>query len=264
MTWIDASDSPHHTFHSPQVRSRYLRLSLPSLLPSDVDRVIYIDADTLVLSDLSPLFGSDIAGKALLAVRDYRIPFVAAPLGLKNHRDLKISADAPYFNSGVMLMSLEVWRRRDIEKRTLNYCVKMWPSMTLHDQEALNAVLHDEWSELDLGWNQQSVLFRPQAIPESDFKRMCLGRAANLRANPAIVHFTGGSKPWGYRCSHPFRRAWHTAFRNSGWFSDTLEYMRWYGPFLTSDLSRRAWSRARRLSPLSRFSQALSAAKRNT
>ncbi len=246
VSWIDGSDVHPDVFGLPKYRSRYLRVSLASLLPSDLDRVIYLDADTLVCRDLAPLFESEISNYALMAVRDFRIPYVSAPLGLKNYQDLGISPDAPYFNSGVLLLNLNVWRKQNVEKKIVDYYQAYGFQMTLHDQEILNAVLHDQWGELDLRWNQQSVLFRPQAMPKSEFKSICMGRSEDLRLNPAIVHFTGGSKPWTYCCLHPLRRDWHRAFRRSGWFSTPTEYASWYGRFVVGDTSRRVWSKMRR------------------
>ncbi|HJG49227.1 MAG TPA: hypothetical protein K8V09_01035 [Limosilactobacillus ingluviei] len=41
-------------------RSAYYRILLPNLLP-EVDRVLYLDYDTLVLGDLTTLWHSDLA-----------------------------------------------------------------------------------------------------------------------------------------------------------------------------------------------------------
>src|SRR3954454_22448571 len=45
----------------------WLRIFLPDLMP-DADRVLYLDADTLVVDSLAPLWDTDLTGCALGAV----------------------------------------------------------------------------------------------------------------------------------------------------------------------------------------------------
>ena len=50
-------------------RSAYYRILLPNLLP-EVDRVLYLDYDTLVLGDLTTMWHSDLAGNFFGCIRD--------------------------------------------------------------------------------------------------------------------------------------------------------------------------------------------------
>ena len=50
----------------------YFRLLLPELLPSSSDRVLFIDADTIITSSLDELWQTPLHGKALAAVPEHR------------------------------------------------------------------------------------------------------------------------------------------------------------------------------------------------
>lgn len=50
----------------------WYRILLPELLPQDVNKVLYLDADTLVTSDLNQLFCLDLKEKSIAASMDYQ------------------------------------------------------------------------------------------------------------------------------------------------------------------------------------------------
>ena len=58
--------------HSYISLSTYYRLKLPSLLP-DVDKVLYLDCDVIVNSDLSKLFENDISDYYAAGVKDIAV-----------------------------------------------------------------------------------------------------------------------------------------------------------------------------------------------
>ena len=84
--------------------SAYSRLFIPSLLENDADRAIYIDGDTIIAGDLQPLTELDLQGK----------PFAIGYDCLHNSykKLIDVPPSAPYFNSGVLVMDLREWRKR--------------------------------------------------------------------------------------------------------------------------------------------------------
>lgn len=85
--------------------SAYYRILLPNLLP-EVDRVLYLDYDTLVVNDLTSLWQSDLEGHFLGCIRDLGVT-------IKNgwSNDLLGKYGENYFNSGVLLMDLALLRK---------------------------------------------------------------------------------------------------------------------------------------------------------
>ncbi|HLG98307.1 MAG TPA: glycosyltransferase family 8 protein [Bryobacteraceae bacterium] len=160
-------------------------LLLPDLLPQSLDKILFLDADLLVLGDLSQLWELPLSGCALAAVQDAAIPFCDSPRGVKNRSRFGIPENAPYFNAGVMCIQLDEWRRRDITKRAFAYLQQAGGSADFLHQEALNAVLWNDWLPLDPCWN----------VPGSLAGRFQTPAASNCD-HPAIVHFAGRFKPW--------------------------------------------------------------------
>jgi lipopolysaccharide biosynthesis glycosyltransferase len=183
----------------------YYRLCLPSLLQS-LSRIIYLDADTVVLRDLALIFDLPLNDFPLAAMPDYALYYFelmsAIPVGerrrpvifyLRNILGIEYRGPASYFNSGVMLLNLDAWRTLDIAGRCVAFIERFdylqWP-----DQDAVNVVCGQRFLALDARWNA--------------FARWCeapspLGPSNALTAlqndwvhDPWIVHFSGDCKPW--------------------------------------------------------------------
>lgn len=173
----------------------YLRISVPPLLKKKGYRkVLYLDADALVLADVSELFMTDLAQKTIGAVIDPGQAFALERLGIE-------SADY-YFNSGVMVIDLDRWQARDITQKTLDYLNQHDDKIIYHDQDALNAVLYEDWQALHPKWNMQtSLIFDYYEAPTKNYTALY----AAGRQTPAIVHFTGHDKPWNTLKNHPYQ-----------------------------------------------------------
>lgn len=164
-------------------------LLLPELLPEDLDRVLFLDADLLVLDDVAELWETPSEDTLLSAVPDWAIPFCGSPRGVKSRNELGIPDGAPYFNGGVMLIELAKWRKRKVAERALDYLRKVGRRADFLHQEALNAILWKDWRAIDRRWNLLgSVAGRRFDQPKSKSWR-----------NPGIVHFAGRFKPWKAR-----------------------------------------------------------------
>lgn len=172
-------------------------LLLPTVLPSDLERVVFLDADMLVLDDIAPLWTMPLEGRALAAVVDPAIPACRSSRGVKGWRERGIPAAAPYFNAGVLLVDLRAWRRRNVAERAIEYIRAVGDRVDYLHQEALNATVWDDWLPIAPRWNVSATAgrwFDPTA------------EAAV--AAPAIVHFAGRMKPWRMRSGSRFAPAY--------------------------------------------------------
>lgn len=168
----------------------WFRIFLPRLLP-EVDRILYLDADTLATDSLTPLWDLDLSNHHLAAVTNVFLPDHVRE---RSARGLEVSR--AYFNSGVLLFNLDLMRRDGSAQRLRDYAIGegerlMWP-----DQDTLNAVLGERRLALPPRWNtMNSVMWFPWAA-------QTLGEEAvrEARRHPAIRHFEGPgpNKPWHY------------------------------------------------------------------
>jgi lipopolysaccharide biosynthesis glycosyltransferase len=219
----------------------YDKLAIGSWVPPEVERVIWLDADLLVLGDLGEL-AAVTAGAALVhAVRDERVPTVGSRFGIAGHAALGFRPDAGYFNAGVLAIDLSRWRAEDVAGRALAYLRDHRDAVYFWDQEALNAALRDRWAALPAEWNRQAGLAPAAAASEA-----------------RILHFSGYLKPWIYRSSRPTHEL----------YLSFVDRTAWTGSRPTAGFGRRALSlyessQLRRFAlPLERF--ALSAVRAAT
>lgn len=177
-------------------RTAYVRLAAAELLPETVARVLYLDCDLLFFDDAAGLWGMDMGGQPVAAVPDCGI-MTSARRRREKAACIGLSAGAPYFNSGVLLLDLGAWRRGDYTRHLLTLAKgKDYPH---HDQDVLNDFFRDNWQPLPLRWNViPPVWFMFLKVAVSPWRY----EAAAARENPGILHYAGSYKPWEYS-RHP-------------------------------------------------------------
>jgi lipopolysaccharide biosynthesis glycosyltransferase len=207
-------------------RASYGRLLVPGLLPADIARAVYLDADILVRHDISPLFEVDLGGATLGAVRDFTIGTMRQRW--PDHAD-RLSSRA-YFNSGVLAIDVASWRAANLTDQVLTYAAEQGPHLTFMDQDSLNAVA-ENWHELDLHWNVQQSLNVLETSPQTEFRDELLRERDELWEHAAVRHFVGLPKPWYHGSFLPGTMDWARAFLRTGWFNP-VERVRWLAPWL--------------------------------
>ena len=194
----------------------YNKLLVPDVLPEEVHTALWLDSDTLVIGDISPLWDEGIADSMVRAVQDSLVPLVSSNMGVARYRELGLRPDAKYFNCGVMLMNVRRWRAQRVSDRALAYLKAYARDVAFLEQEGINAVLSDQWEPLDPQWNWSVSVGR-------EF------RERSIDAHVKIAHFSGNLKPWKYHGGSPYyalyyeyidrtvfagfrpHRRWHTA-----------------------------------------------------
>lgn len=125
------------------------RVKLPEVL-SDLERVIYLDADLFVNRDIEELWNTDIDDYYMAAVPD--IDVYHGIIKPNPVRDGEVEAKQ-YFNSGVLYMNLALIREKgDMGQEILQYLAEHKDS-DLPDQDALNVIYRDKIRYLDFSWN---------------------------------------------------------------------------------------------------------------
>jgi lipopolysaccharide biosynthesis glycosyltransferase len=166
------------TFSSGPNGSRmfYARLAMPEIL-HDVEKVIYIDADTLVIKDLIILWNWDLKDQFALVCRDRKVQKLQedCPWQLCDEE-----LDFPYFNTGLMVVDLSKWREAGILGAAQKAAEQIDGKLQWWDQTLLNYVLRGRVGFLPQQWNWQH-----EYLPETE--------------DPiGIIHFTAKKKPWLY------------------------------------------------------------------
>ena len=113
----------------------YNKLLVPDVLPEEVHTALWLNSDTLVLGDISPLWDEGIADSMVRAVQDPLVPLVSSDMGVARYRELGLQPDAKYFNCGVMLMNVRRWREQRVSDRALAYLKTYARDVAFCDQE---------------------------------------------------------------------------------------------------------------------------------
>ncbi len=162
------------------------RLLLPELL-SDLDKVLYLDIDILVVSDIAELYGLSLGDKCLAGKNStwgpwrygtkmaYRASLSLGPedawhLRRKLHSEGKLHFNT--FNAGVILMNLNKMREDSFSAEYIPYI----EHFAMNDQDVLNMYARENRLELDGLWN---------SVPSQD-----------ICEDAKLLHWAGPIKPW--------------------------------------------------------------------
>jgi lipopolysaccharide biosynthesis glycosyltransferase len=187
----------------------YARLLVPDMLAAQTERVLYLDADMLVLRPIEDLWMAELGGSTCACCQDLAIPLVSSMMAIRAYEVLRLAPDTPYFNAGVMLIDTSRWCAESVGERALTYLAQHEDSVNMFDQEALNVVLASRWHRLSVRWNLiASVAGRSfldtRPLRSDDYQ-------ASLNA-PCIVHYAGTLKPW----RNPYLRGrWFAPYRQT-------------------------------------------------
>ena len=132
----------------------YYRLFATELLPSDVDRVLYLDCDIVVDGNVSDMYFSDLDGISALVCPDFLMYVKHKGLATR----LGYEEEKGYFNAGVMFINLDYWREHNILESCLEYLKIHHDILVLYDQDVLNYVLRDTKKFINLEYNFLSNL----------------------------------------------------------------------------------------------------------
>lgn len=167
-------------------RAAYARL-FTDRVAEEADLAIYLDADTLVIRSIDKLLGVELGGMIAAGVQDEYIPTIGSAEGIKDWTRFALDPQAPYFNSGVLVIDVGEWRRAEVGERALWYLKRARSGLEYADQEALNFALHRKWNRLPTHWNVGRYWYRAE-------RREGCFRDIVKRAR--ILHYTTEYKPW--------------------------------------------------------------------
>lgn len=154
----------------------YYRLFIEKAFPQ-YDKVIYLDCDVVVLTDIAKLYDIELGDNLLGAVFEQN---TFRDENFSNYvKDIIGIPPETYFNSGVMVMNLKEFRNFRVQESFLQLLINYNFDCLAPDQEYINLICHGRVKYLPTGWNKHSF---PEA-PEGDLN---------------ICHYALANKPWHY------------------------------------------------------------------
>jgi lipopolysaccharide biosynthesis glycosyltransferase len=186
----------------------YYRLFVSKLLPTDIDKILYLDCDIVVNQNLDKLWKTDLTDFSLGAV--YQI----ADWNSSACKRLGYPSRYGYFNAGVLLINLTYWKEHDMYGQCLSFVRENSARIQYHDQDVLNFLNHETVKSLSCTYNMMTNMFSRSVlrlVEYDDDKNVLRLTDAYKRdlpkfvKDPAIIHFVSRPKPWEPECYHPYR-----------------------------------------------------------
>jgi len=182
IEYVDVNDQiKDHAKELDDVRDYYTqaifyRLFIAKLFPR-LTKAIYLDCDIVVLSDLAKFYDIDLSDKVLGVIVDDVVNGNA--FFQKYCMEAVGSYKDKYFNSGVLLMNLDAYRKEGILERFL-YLLKTYNFKSVApDQDYLNHMCRDLVKYIDKSWDRMPV--------DDDYD-----------GEINIIHYNMFMKPWKY------------------------------------------------------------------
>ena len=223
ITYIELSDMKKHfsfefdtTGWNPIVLARLL---LDKLLPKDIDRILYLDGDTIVRGSLKELYDIDMEG--------YSIAASIEPTINKNRKKNLGLEYSPYYNAGVLLVNMIDWRKNDTGNIIIDYYKEHNGKLFANDQDAINGSLKDKILTISPKYNFYNIfyqynykfmkkLMKPvEYITEEEYK--------DAVKNPIIIHYLGEERPWRKGNKHKYRDDYNKYLDMTPWEGENYE-----------------------------------------
>jgi len=180
----------------------YARLFMSTLLPESIDKVLYLDCDSLIVDSYKELWNLDISNYYCAGVLDGINTAVKEKLGFEKEEN--------YINAGFLLVNLKKWRDENVEEKFIRFMAENQHRFYQHDQGVLNNVFKDNILIVGPKYNLQ-IYFQTLSYDLAR-KFTCMTTeyytkeiVDYARENPVFLHFCGPNydRPW-YNKDHPY------------------------------------------------------------
>ena len=224
VVWIDADWIRNETLAAEWPKYNSFRKNtncflkyfiFDKLVELGMERIMYIDSDSIVVGPLGDLFTMDMDGKAIgmtrccLVTEAYR-------------KAIGFDDDSPYFNAGMNLFDVKEWAGRHYPEKLIERANTSRVYSTV-DQDLLNFTVKGDVLDLGLKYNYQCMheAFRHPKYsrhyhPYLYYDDAEVESATNDRR---IVHFMRfcGEYPWNTKSHHPSKSEYESYRAETEW-----------------------------------------------
>ena len=179
----------------------YYRINAPSLLPEEVETVLYLDCDTIIEQPPDDLFALNWGNDLIAGVQD--------TMAVSYLQNIGLTSKDRYVNAGVLMMNLKAWRREGVEEQCAACLENHNFSLPNNDQDVLNDVCRGRIRFLPLRFNVLTPCYRYTADQIKRLRGIETYYSEEERQeavrNPAVIHYAGTvyDRPWNRVCDHP-------------------------------------------------------------
>lgn len=191
-------------------------------------RILVIDCDTLVVGDIEDLYKTEMGSCPIGAVKEF-------PTKLNKHG----TDESQEYNTGVLLVNLELYKKYDIQNVLLNYVQEMPEDWYTGDQALISLALSKEGYIFRLPLKYNFIISQMAFDSKPYFKIYNIGGGGyysreefeQAQSAPTILHLISGNfviSPWFDMASEPVKSLWRSYIKGTIWektYLEKLSYM---------------------------------------
>lgn len=205
-------------------KETYYRLILHEVLPINIKRILYLDVDIIVNKSIVNFYNQSLDNYFCIVCEDIAISRKDERL----YKSLGINKNEKYFNAGVILYNLDLFRENIKVKDIFKFAYERGEKLKYHDQDILNYFLKNKVKFEDYKIYNMTSLGMKQNKLKYKF----------IYDNTVIIHYAGLLKPWNsdygnepfgelfwkytkktpYRYSHPLLRVKSYVYKLLNWY----------------------------------------------
>lgn len=198
----------------------YLKLFAFSELPNDVDRIIFIDTDSVVVGSLEELMTFDMRGNVLAAVKE--------AIAHDEMIELGYPEDDVWFNMGMIVVDVQLWKTNNCYLQVIEQMKKRQRYFSV-DQDILNITQHGRIATLHPKYNAMPhfIAYKAKdymkAFPQKNYYTE--EEIDSCKNNGVILHFERfiGESAWNNPTVHPYGAVFREYLKESPWASMELK-----------------------------------------
>lgn len=181
----------------------------------EIERLLYIDSDTIIEGNVEPFYFYDLEGKPLGMIPD--------TFAFQYKLELGFDVNDIYYNAGIILYDYINLRKNGWEEKMRQHMLDVKSDYEKHDQDLINIVYKNNIATIPLRYNMftlcKAVSVKAYCKVHKKITNYCEEELKTERENAVILHCLrfNGEYPWMKNSKHPYTEIYKKYKEISEW-----------------------------------------------